>query len=67
MTKNHEAVNPYEPPQLAESGQIGDGATVRFICPVCGQATDHMLWPVGFYVIWIKVQTVVYRGCPVCL
>jgi hypothetical protein len=72
MTKNHEAVNPYEPPQLDESEQIGDCATVRFICPVCGQATDSLkqytcYGPCGFYVIWIKVQTVVCRGCPVCL
>ena len=72
MTKNHEAVNPYEPPQPDESGQMGDGATVRFICPVCGQATGSLkqytcYGPCGFYVIWIKVQTVVYRGRPVCL
>jgi hypothetical protein len=72
MKKNHKAVNPYEPPKLDESEQMGDGATVRCICPVCGQATDSLkqytcYGRCGFYVIWIEVQTVVYRACPVCL
>jgi hypothetical protein len=50
MTKNHEAVNPYEPPKLDDSRQMGDGAVhLSRLWAGYGQpSTVYMLWPVRF-------------------
>jgi hypothetical protein len=72
MTKDNEFGNPYDPPQVEESGQSEDSATERLVCPICGQSTDSLKQYICYgrcfcLGILFTIQRVAYRGCPLCM